>query len=650
MMNTNSIRLLLIEDNPGDARLIREMLRVSQSIDYTVDICVTLSDGLEFARLHPVEVVLLDLSLPDSLGIETVYRFQSEANTLPVVVLTGFNDKTVGIQAVKAGAQDYLVKDDVDPLLLERAILNAIERHRIEIALRRSEESYRSLIEDAFNNSSIAVFILDKSFKIVWINHAAEAYFNIQREKGLGQDMRDLTSRHIKSLCDKPDEFLQGVLNAYQHESLDERIGCHILAGVGYAERWLEHSSRPIRSGIYAGGLIVQYADITELKKAEQAEHDQRILAEALRDTAAVLTSTLDVEEVLDRVLENVGHVLFHNAASIMLRDDGKVFTARQQGYPLHASDEKPEGVVLLSESAYLVKMIETGNSLVSFDIVHDVLWNAQVERNWWQSYLGTPIYLQEKIIGFINLYTTAAAFYSEGDAEWLEAFAEQAAIAIQNARLHEQSRELATIEERQRLARELHDSVTQALFTSTVMADSALRQWNLNPEKANSLLKQVLQLTTAALAEMRVLLLELRPQTLVQVSFEQLIQQLTASLKGRKQIDFEFDIDPIPALPSEVKISLYRIFQEILNNIVKHSSATYAMIEVKILDHTLLLSVRDNGEGFDLHGVAPNSLGLGIMQERANIIRATLNIKSNIGEGTQITVTWPYEERGTSS
>jgi signal transduction histidine kinase len=482
------------------------------------------------------------------------------------------------------------------------------------------------------------------------MNHAAETYFHIKREMALGQDMRDLTSGHIKSLCDKPNEFLDSVLKAYQHESSDERIGCHILAGTGYEERWLEHSSRPIRSGIYAGGLIVQYGDITELKKAEQSEHSQRLLAEALRDTAAVLTSTLDVEEVLDRVLENVGHVLFHDAASIMLRDDGKVFTARQQGYPEHITDEKSDGVVLLNEAPYLVKMLESGDSLVSLDIFQDGLWNTKVERNWWHSYLGTPIYLQEKIIGFINLYTTEAAFYSEGDAEWLEAFAEQAAIAIQNARLHEQSRELATIEERQRLARELHDSVTQALFTSTVMADSALRQWGLNPEKANALLKQVLQLTTAALAEMRVLLLELRPQTLVQVSFEQLIQQLTASLKGRKQIDFEFDIDPIPALPSEVKISLYRIFQEILNNIVKHSGATYAMIGVKILDHTLLLSVQDNGQGFNLQGVAPNSLGLGIMHERANIIGATLTVKSNMGEGTAITVTWPYEERGTAS
>lgn len=112
----------------------------------------------------------------------------------------------------------------------------------------------------------------------------------------------------------------------------------------------------------------------------------------------------------------------------------------------------------------------------------------------------------------------------------------------------------------------------------------------------------------------------------------------------------FEFNIDVILALPSEVKISLYRIFQEILNNIVKHSGATYAKIRVKILDHTLLLNVRDNGEGFDLQSIAPNSLGLGIMHERADIIGATLNIKSNLGEGTEITVTWPYEERGTSS
>ncbi len=647
-MNTDQIRVLLIEDNPGDARLLQEMLRHSAEAEYQVDVCGTLGDGLKFLELQTVNIILLDLSLPDSLGIETVYRLQEAIKTLPIVVLTGNDDKAVGIQALKAGAQDHLLKDNMNTRLIERAIAYAIERHQNESALRKSEENYRSLIEDAFNNASIAVFILDKDFKIVWINYAAEVYFDIKRETAVGQDMRDLTRDHIQHLCEDPESFTTWILNSYEQKDTDTRRDCHILPGSAYAERWLEHSSRPIHSGMYAGGRIVQYTDVTDLKRTQQAERVQRILAEALRDTGSALTSTLDLDEVLDRVLENIERVLLHDAANIMLLENDKVYIARQQGYVNGTETEKSTKKNMpLQEAAYLTTMLSTGVSLISHDVRIDPQWASSEESHRWCAYLGTPIYLQDNIIGFINLYSDSLDFYTDIDAEWLEAFAKQAAIGIQNARQHQQIRELSTIQERQRLARELHDSVTQALFTTTVMADSALRQWKVNPNKAHSLMTQVLQLATAALAEMRVLLLELRPQALVQVSFEHLIQQLLASLKGRKQITIDTEIDTIPVLPADVKMSLYRIAQEILNNLVKHSGATHTKIQVKNQPDKLTLTIQDNGIGFDLDQVAPSQLGLGMMYERANIIGANLQIESIAGQGTQITVTWPYEMQG---
>ncbi len=643
-MPTQPMRVLLIEDNPGDARLIQEMLRVAERRQYYVFTHTTLEEGVASLTSQPVDLVLLDLSLPDSLGIETVSRMRAEAPLLPIVVLTGHDDENTGIQTLKAGAQDYLVKGSVDTSLLERALSYAIQRSRIEAALRHSEESYRSLIEDAFNNSSSAVFVVDNTFKIVWINQAAENYFNIQRENILGRDIRDVTRTHIQTICEAPENFINHLLSFYENISSNDRIGCHVLPGDNYEERWLEHSSRPIHSGMYAGGRIIQYTDVTELKRAEQAEHVQRVLAEALRDTAAVLTSTLDVDEVLDRVLENVGRVLQHDAASVMLLDDDRVYTVRWKGYIRSLdTDEPPAYSQALQESDYLLKILETGTTLTRPNIADDPLWKRSPEQDWWQSYIGTPIYLRDQIIGFINLYSLFPDFYNEVDAERLEAFAKQTAIAIQNARLHQQSRELATVQERQRLARELHDSVTQALFTTTVMADSSLRQWNVNPEKAHGLLKQVFEVTTAALAEMRVLLLELRPQALVQVGFEQLISQLITSLRGRKQIELELDIDTPPSLPPDVKIGLYRVFQEILNNMVKHSGATRAVVRIKNRSDALFISVEDNGQGFDLAQLAPDSLGLGMMRERTEMIGAALDIQSTAGQGTQVSVTWPH-------
>src|SRR5262249_16021804 len=124
------IRILMIEDNPGDARLIREMLIDVPGVAFTLKIANRLAKGLELLEQDPVDVLLLDLSLPDSQGLDTLRRGHAAASTIPIVVLTGFDDETVGTMAVQEGAQDYLVKGQVDKNLLIRALRYAIERKR----------------------------------------------------------------------------------------------------------------------------------------------------------------------------------------------------------------------------------------------------------------------------------------------------------------------------------------------------------------------------------------------------------------------------------------------------------------------------------------------------------------------------------------
>jgi signal transduction histidine kinase len=289
--------------------------------------------------------------------------------------------------------------------------------------------------------------------------------------------------------------------------------------------------------------------------------------------------------------------------------------------------------------------MLETRKYLICSDVQNDPLWSHHLQQGWRHSFVGVPILLQERVIGYINLYSASFSYYSEVDAERLTAFAGQAAVAIQNARLHQEVQNVATIQERQRLARELHDSVTQALFSSTVMADSALRQWDINPDKAQGLLKQVLNLTSAALAEMRILLLELRPQALVQVTLNQLIEQLARALQGRRQIEVNLKNETLPPLPSDVKLALYRVLQEVTNNIIKHSDANKVDIIIQNLENEMKILVSDNGHGFDIDKRSPNSLGLGIMRERAEMVGAELDINSATGQGTQVIITWPYRK-----
>jgi ligand-binding sensor domain-containing protein/signal transduction histidine kinase len=243
-------------------------------------------------------------------------------------------------------------------------------------------------------------------------------------------------------------------------------------------------------------------------------------------------------------------------------------------------------------------------------------------------------------------------------------------ALLLENARLHQQSQELAVLEERSRLARELHDAVTQTLFSASLVAEALPTTWEKDPREGHRLLQELRGLSRGALAEMRTLLLELRPAALLETSLEDLIRQLGEAASGREGIPVSVQVEglalsSISPLPPDVHISLYRITQEALNNVVKHARAhqvtvrlCYSNEDQTVSSQTIggeqpvelrlsiLLSIRDDGRGFDPENISHQRLGLGIMQERAKAIGANLTIKSLPGHGTKVTVLWKQEKR----
>jgi signal transduction histidine kinase len=206
---------------------------------------------------------------------------------------------------------------------------------------------------------------------------------------------------------------------------------------------------------------------------------------------------------------------------------------------------------------------------------------------------------------------------------------------------LRKNEMEKAVAAERSRLARELHDAVTQTLFSASLIAEVLPTLWKRDYNEGERRLSELRELTRGALAEMRTLLLELRPATLSEADLGDLVTQLAESITGRSRLPVSLDVNGECEIPSEVKIALYRITQEALNNVAKHSGANQAAVSLHCSSEQVRLCVRDNGRGFDPETIPVDSLGLGIMNERAEAIGASLEILSQDHQGTEVVVVW---------
>lgn len=257
------------------------------------------------------------------------------------------------------------------------------------------------------------------------------------------------------------------------------------------------------------------------------------------------------------------------------------------------------------------------------------------------RSIMQVPIVVGGQIFGVFSADYMKPHAFTKYEERLLISFAQRAGQAIQNAQLFEQRRELAIVQERQRLARELHDAVTQTLFSASLIAEVLPRLWDRNQELARQQLDEVRLLTRGALAEMRALLLELRPETLVKAKIGDLLGQLGRALTGRTGVSVELKIEDEGAIPGEVRIALYRIAQEALTNIAKHAGASSVEIRFSARDNRVDMEIRDDGRGFNPASIPPGHLGVGIMRERAENIKAQFEIQSEPGHGTELRVTW---------
>ncbi len=277
----------------------------------------------------------------------------------------------------------------------------------------------------------------------------------------------------------------------------------------------------------------------------------------------------------------------------------------------------------------------------------------AQVDMHVLRSWLGVPLQAQGRVIGMLAVSHAEPDRYDEHDGKLAAAFANQAAIAIENAQLYEQAKELAAVQERQHLARELHDAVSQMLFSASLIAEALPELWKQDRAEGRRRLKELGRLTHGALAEMRMVLLELRPAALLEVSLHDLMGQLARATMGHTNLAVSVDSVGYCPVPPDPQVVLYRIAQEALNNIVKHAQASQVRIRLRCSSgenggpDRVELRINDNGCGFNPQEFSCEHMGLRIMRERAESVGGELAVTSRPGRGTRVRVLWPRAEKG---
>jgi PAS domain S-box-containing protein len=304
------------------------------------------------------------------------------------------------------------------------------ERVIAQRALQESEQQFRSI----FEGSSIGMALADKAGRLRATNPAYQQLLARSGEELRGMHFKDFT--HSDDLNDSMglwEGLLRGERDSYDMEK-------RYLRADG-AVRWVQMRVTRFHGSTNSEDFVLAMAeDISERRRAVDAEREQRALVEALRDTAAALSSTLDVEEVFERILANASHVVPHDSANIMMIEDQTARVVRRHGYENIDLEAVKALRLRISDTRSLREMAETKRPLAIPDVKTFDGWVDVTVSRWIRSFAGAPICIDDEVVGFINLDSTTPNFYGPVQAEHLQAFAHQAALALRNARLHQET------------------------------------------------------------------------------------------------------------------------------------------------------------------------------------------------------------------
>ena len=411
-------------------------------------------------------------------------------------------------------------------------------------------------------------------------------------------------------------------------------------------ERWYIMWVTPLEPA-GGGGVVIAHEEITARKLSEfaaeaarRAETQQRRIAERRRAIAAglgdalgILNSDRPLQDVLGYIVELAHRLLGARTVALLEAGGSEPLCVRTSG----AGDASLSSA-LCGRIWERLARDGAGQEILLLD-------SAMLGGTQAGTVLVAPIRVQGEAYGVLFVDYARPRTMLQEEVELVRDVAIQISLAVGNAYLRERVESQAIAAERSRMLRELHDSVSQALFSANLIADALPRLWEHHPEQARQGLQELTRLTRTAHADIRSLLLDLGPSAVTQEPLGVLLHRLADSVSSRSGLPIQERVDATLDLPVAAKIALYRIAEEALNNAIKHARPTELQIALEPADGGVQLAVIDDGIGFAPDVIPVGRLGLGIMRERAESIGADLDVVSEPGRGTRIAVAWVPEK-----
>lgn len=516
--------------------------------------------------------------------------------------------------------------------------LDVTERKRLEEALRDNQH----LMERINNTNPAVIYIYD-------LIEQRNIYANRELAEiaGYSAEAMQLMGDQLLPSLFHPDDLPLALARLDQFRDTPDNLMIESEYRLKHADgswRWL--FSRETSFNRDSQGATRQILGVAlDVTERRQIEDHNRLIGEL----AASLSASLTLKEIGQVVNEKCAEAFGSHINSLFrLSGNGKMLerlntTAAPMATSQMTMNYPLDGSFPISDAVREREIIHIKNRedyAVRYPDMMELVEAVGVE-----STIGIPLRLNAKVIGGLAVSFTSPKQLNDAEYNLLIVFAQLTAQAMERARLSEEAQETAAADERQRLARELHDAVSQVLFAATAMAETIPNQMQRDSVKAMERLDHVITLNRAAMADLRALLLELRPESIIKTDLAVLLTHLIQGVRGRKMIQGKLDERGEPyALPPEVHFAIYRIAQEAMSNLVKHSNAaTYTML-LNWDEQAFSWSLQDDGQGFDTAQLSAG-LGLGTMQERAQSIDATLTITSAPNAGTRVEVHWPRSE-----